>query len=107
MSNLLIYGANGYTGELITRFAAERGLKPILAGRNAAKVEALANRYGFEFRVFDLSDKRRLYAALQEVEFVVHCAGPVWVTCEGMVEACIRSKRQYPDITGDIAVVEA
>ena len=30
----LIYGANGYTGELITRFAAERGMKPILAGRS-------------------------------------------------------------------------
>ena len=27
----LIYGANGYTGELITRYAVERGVKPILA----------------------------------------------------------------------------
>ena len=41
MANFLIYGANGYTGELITRLAARKGLKPILAGRNAAKVEEL------------------------------------------------------------------
>ena len=34
MSRLLIYGANGYTGRLIAREAARRGLKPLLAGRN-------------------------------------------------------------------------
>ena len=42
MSNFLIYGANGYTGELITRYAVERGLRPVLAGRNADAVKALA-----------------------------------------------------------------
>jgi short subunit dehydrogenase-like uncharacterized protein len=103
----LIYGANGYTGELITRLAAEQGLQPILAGRNAEKVEALAKKHGFEFRVFDLSDASGLYAALQEVEFVLHCAGPFSLTSELMVEACIRSKRHYLDITGEIAVFEA
>jgi short subunit dehydrogenase-like uncharacterized protein len=107
MSNFLIYGANGYTGALVTRLAAERGLKPILAGRNAAEVEALANQYGFEFRVFDLKDTARLYAALQEIEFVLHCAGPFSLTSEMMVEACIRSKRHYLDITGEISVFEA
>ena len=30
----LIYGANGYTGQLITHLAVKEGLKPILAGRN-------------------------------------------------------------------------
>ena len=38
----LIYGANGYTGELIAREAVRRGHKPILAGRNAEKLGALA-----------------------------------------------------------------
>jgi short subunit dehydrogenase-like uncharacterized protein len=107
MSNFLIYGANGYTGELITRYAAERGLKPILAGRNAAKVEALANRYGFDFRAFDLSDPSKLDAALSEVEFVLHCAGPFSLTSAAMVEACLRTKRHYLDITGEISVFEA
>ena len=39
---LLIYGANGYTGNLIARQAAARGLSPIVAGRNREQVEALA-----------------------------------------------------------------
>src|SRR6185295_15343588 len=107
MSNFLIYGANGYTGELITRFAAEKGLKPILAGRNAAKVEALARAHGFDFRVFDLNDSAKLDAALQEVEFVLHCAGPFSLTSALMVESCLRTQRHYLDITGEISVFEA
>ena len=107
MANFLIYGANGYTGELITRFAAERGLKPILAGRNAAKVEELAKKFGMDFRAFDLSDSAKLDAALSEVDFVLHCAGPFSLTSEPMVEACLRTKRHYTDITGEISVFEA
>jgi short subunit dehydrogenase-like uncharacterized protein len=38
----MIYGANGYTGELIAREAARRGLDPVLAGRTATNVEQLA-----------------------------------------------------------------
>ena len=38
----MIYGANGYTGELIAREAVRRGHKPVLAGRTATKVEPLA-----------------------------------------------------------------
>jgi short subunit dehydrogenase-like uncharacterized protein len=105
--NFLIYGANGYTGELITRFASEQGLKPILAGRNAEKIEALAKQYGFDFRVFDLNDAAKADAALQEVEFVLHCAGPFSITSAPMVEACLRNRRHYLDITGEIAVFEA
>jgi short subunit dehydrogenase-like uncharacterized protein len=107
MKTFLIYGANGYTGELIARFAAERGLKPVLAGRNQAKIEALAQKFGFDFRVFDLRDTEKADAALRETEFVLHCAGPFSLTSAPMVEACLRNRRHYLDITGEIAVFEA
>ena len=105
-NTLLIYGANGYTGELITRMAAERGLKPILAGRNEAKVSELAAKYGFEHRAFSLDDTAKLDRALQEVDMVLHCAGPFSITSRPMVEACIRNKKHYTDITGEISVFE-
>ena len=38
----LLYGANGYTGELVARLAAAKGHRPILAGRRAGEVCALA-----------------------------------------------------------------
>lgn len=106
MSKFLIYGANGYTGELITRMAAERGLKPILAGRSEAKVAELAAKYDLEYRVFSLDDTAKLDAALQEVDMVLHCAGPFSITSRPMVEACIRNGKHYTDITGEISVFE-
>ncbi len=33
--SFLLYGAYGYTGRLIAEMAVERGLRPVLAGRNA------------------------------------------------------------------------
>ena len=92
----LLYGANGYTGELITRFAAERGMKPILAGRSEAKIPELAANYGFEYRTFALDDNEKLDAALQEVDMVLHCAGPFSLTSRPMVEACLRNKSITP-----------
>ena len=44
-SNFLLYGANGYTGKLIARLCRERNLHPILAGRDAATIEQLANEH--------------------------------------------------------------
>lgn len=107
MNNFLIYGANGYTGELITRFAVERGMKPILAGRNAIAVEELAKKHHLDYRVFSLDETERLDAALQEVDMVLHCAGPFSITSRKMVEACLRNKIHYTDITGEIAVFES
>ena len=105
--NFLIYGANGYTGELIAREAARRGLKPILGGRSQKKVEPLAKELGLVCRTFSLEDKTSLEYTLKEVDFVIHCAGPFSLTSEKMVEACIRLGKHYLDITGEIAVFEA
>jgi short subunit dehydrogenase-like uncharacterized protein len=107
MTPLLIYGANGYTGELITRMAAERGLQPVLAGRNAAAIQELASKHQLEYRVFDLDETVSLEKALDEVEMVLHCAGPFSLTSQTMLEACLSTKTHYTDITGEIAVFEA
>jgi len=83
-----IYGANGYTGELIARDAARRGLKPVLAGRSRDKVEALARELGLEARVFGLEDEVRLLAQIKGHGLVLHCAGPFSATAAPMMEAC-------------------
>ncbi|HRF42073.1 MAG TPA: hypothetical protein PK198_24945, partial [Saprospiraceae bacterium] len=40
----LLYGATGYTGQLIAEYAAGFGLQPILAGRSADKLRAMAEQ---------------------------------------------------------------
>ena len=102
----LLYGANGYTGDLITRYAVKRDLKPILAGRNESKIKEIAAKFDLPFRAFALDDAEKLDAALGETEFVLHCAGPFSLTSKPMVEACLRNKKHYLDITGEISVFE-
>ncbi len=100
----MIYGANGYTGELIAREAVERGMQPLLAGRNRQAIEALGQQLGLETRIFSLDDD--VAAALSDQELVLHCAGPFSATSAPMIEACLASKTHYLDITGEIDVFE-
>ena len=51
-----MYGANGYTGELISRYAHEYGLLPILAGRRKEVIEPLATKLNMPYRIFELDD---------------------------------------------------
>ena len=105
-TGLLIYGANGYTGELIARAAAAQGLAPVLAGRSAAAVESLARELGCEFRVFGLDDAAAVAAALSGCRVVLHCAGPFSATAAPMMAGCLAAGAHYTDITGEIDVFE-
>ena len=106
MNEFLLYGANGYTGELIARLSTSYGLKPILAGRNQIKLEALAKELGLSYRIFGLEETEKLEAALLEVPLVVHAAGPFIHTLKPMIQACLKTKRHYLDINGDINCFE-
>lgn len=107
MKNFLIYGAYGYTGQLIVEQAVQQGLKPLLAGRDEARLQALATRYNLEYRAFALENRAALEAALQEVEAVLHCAGPFVHTFRPMATACLQTHRHYMDISGEIEEFEA
>ncbi len=107
MGQFLIYGASGYTGELTARMAAARGLKPVLAGRNAAAFGPLARELGLEARVFSLGEPVALDAGLAGIDVVLHCAGPFAHTSKAMADACLRTKTHYLDITGEVVVFES
>ena len=104
---LMIYGATGYTGQLVTAEAMEVGLRPVLAGRNPAKLASVADPCALETRAVALEDADRLVETLKDVAVVVHCAGPFWRTALPMFEACLKSGTHYLDITGEIPVFEA
>lgn len=102
----MLYGANGYTGELIAREAAARGDRPVLAGRSAAKVEALAHELNLPWRAFGLSDPAEVDRGLDGIGLVLHCAGPFSATSAPMLDGCLRARAHYLDITGEIDVFE-
>lgn len=104
--SFLIYGANGYTGELIAREAKKRGLNPILAGRRADAVKALADELGFQHKAFALDNVNAVAEQIKDVDVVIHCAGPFSATSAQMIEACLQAGTHYTDISGEMDVFE-
>jgi short subunit dehydrogenase-like uncharacterized protein len=105
-NQFLLYGANGYTGQLIAKLAASYNLQPILAGRTEAVIKSLANELQLPYRIVDLDNTPALHKVLLEVKVVLHCAGPFAYTATQMVTACLQTGVHYLDINGDIAVFE-
>ena len=101
---LLIYGAYGYTGELISRAAVDRGLDPVLAGRDPDRLHALAADLDCRSRAFGLDDD--LAAQLSGIDVLLNCAGPFEATAEPFVDACLARGVDYLDITGELPVFE-
>lgn len=102
----MIYGANGYTGELIAREAANRGLTPVLAGRNIDKLSSLAKELGLAYRVFSLDDLDSILANVHDMHLVLNCAGPFSSTAVPMQEGCLNAGAHYLDITGEAFIFE-
>jgi short subunit dehydrogenase-like uncharacterized protein len=105
--DLILYGAYGYTGELIARHAVAKGLKPLLAGRDANKLQPLAKELGLEFKAFSIDDTKTLDECLQGAKVLLHCAGPFIHTYKPMMQACLKAGVNYLDITGEMKVFEA
>lgn len=104
--SLLLYGATGYTGKIITTQLVALGLRPILCGRSSAKLAALAEPLGLPYRVARLDDPAGLERALQDIGVVLHAAGPFSDTARPMVDACLRVGTHYLDISAEVHVIE-
>lgn len=103
-NKLLIYGANGYSANLIIEELISRGVKPVLAGRNEEKIKDLAEMYSCEYSVFGLEEESVIDGAIKNFSTIINCAGPFRYTAKEIIESCIRTKTNYLDITGEIPV---
>lgn len=108
--SLLIYGAYGYVGELVATEAVERGFDPIVAGRDAEKVDRIAAALdcrGVAFRLDESErERKRAVTALEDAEVVLNCAGPFVRTAVPLVERCLDADAHYLDVAGEAAVFE-
>ncbi len=100
----MLYGCTGYTGGLIVEAAVRKGMKPVLAGRNARAVKALAAKYGLEWQSFEVRD---FSGHLNGFEALALSAGPFVHTSSSAVAECLRAGAHYLDITGEMPVFAA
>lgn len=104
--NVLLYGANGHSGEVI----AEKAVKTftagrvILAGRSPGPLGKLATRLGLGYRSFGLEDPAAVARNLVGVDLVVNAAGPFALTGPALVKGCLEAGCSYVDINGEIDV---
>ncbi|CAO3590643.1 unnamed protein product [Absidia cylindrospora] len=110
--NLVVYGATGFTGELICEYIIEqkdKDLKWALAGRNLAKLEKTKQHLttideslkDIDLIIADASNPDSLDAFLCKTKVVISTVGPFINYGTPLVEACLRQKTHYVDITGE------
>jgi short subunit dehydrogenase-like uncharacterized protein len=106
MKSWLLYGAYGYTGTLIAHEAKDRGHKPVLAGRSAGKLIPLAEELDLDYMIFDLRHEETISNIVKEFDLIFLAAGPYKYTSAPMLNACLKTKTNYVDITGEIPILE-
>ncbi|MEU7994102.1 saccharopine dehydrogenase NADP-binding domain-containing protein [Micromonospora sp. NPDC049060] len=98
-----VFGAYGHTGRFVVAELRARGFVPLLCGRDADKLRALAASCpGLDIRPAPVDDPASLDRALAGAAAVVNCAGPFAVTAAGVIEAALRAGIPYVDVAAEI-----
>jgi len=106
--SVTVYGASGHTGRFVVAELGRRGWLPVLAGRDAGKLEEVAARHpGLEVRVASTDDAASLDRAVDGAAAVVNCAGPFAFTAAPVIEAALRARVPYLDVAAEADVVAA
>lgn len=97
--NVTVYGAYGHTGRFVVAELLERGWTPILSGRDAEKLAALDRR--LDVRPASVDDPSSLDRAVAGAAAVILCAGPFADTSAAVIEAALRARIPYLDVTAE------
>jgi short subunit dehydrogenase-like uncharacterized protein len=100
---IAVYGATGYTGRLVAAELRRRGADAVLAGRNPAKLEMVAEDIGGSQRTaaVSLDDAAGLRELLEPCAAVIACAGPFVRHGEAVLAAAVEAGTHYLDTTGE------
>ena len=105
-NRIVLFGATGYTGQLTARALVAQGARPVLAGRRASPLRALASELGdLEIVLADAEDQGTLRAVLTEGDVLASCVGPFSHLGKAPVEAAIAKRAHYLDCTGEPAFI--
>jgi short subunit dehydrogenase-like uncharacterized protein len=102
MTELIIYGATGYTGRIASEHAQSLGLQFTVAGRSESKLKALASSLDVEYRVFPVDDPALVEISIRGARVLLNCSGPFLHTAKPLIEACIRTGVHYLDIAAEL-----
>ncbi|WP_424536757.1 saccharopine dehydrogenase family protein [Sphaerisporangium viridialbum] len=100
---IVLFGATGFTGRLTVEALLARGVHPLLAGRDQARLEALASSLPVELptAVADVNRPATLRRIIEPGNVLISTVGPFARWGEPAVEAAIEAGGVYLDSTGE------
>lgn len=99
---LLLYGAAGYTGKIIADRAKELQLDFEIAGREYDSIKSLAEKLDVAYHVFTVEDAQAWSKALAGKTVLINAAGPFRFTAKQAIQACLKNKVHYLDISAEL-----
>lgn len=113
---IVVFGATGFTGELVARYLAGRmpeNRRWAIAGRNAARLEEVRQgllgvnpRCGVEIVVADLEQPSSLVDMARQTRVVLTTVGPYMDYGEAVLRASVEGGAHHLDITGEPDFIE-
>lgn len=105
--DVVLYGASGFVGKQTVQYFANHAspeqVRWAIAGRNRQKLEAIRDAVGVavDVLVADSQDQQAIDAIVTQTRVLLTTAGPFALYANALVDACVRFKTHYVDITGE------
>jgi short subunit dehydrogenase-like uncharacterized protein len=108
--DIVVYGATGFTGQLVAEYLAEhyrgdRDLKWAMAGRSLDKLASVRDAIGAPadtpLIVADASDPGSLKAMIDQTRSVISTVGPYLLYGSDLLAACVATGTDYFDLCGE------
>ncbi len=98
----MLFGATGYTGGLAARALVGNGARPVLAGRDRVRLEALAEELGgLETMVADVGNPTSVRALVERGDVLLATVGPFMRYGTPALAAAVDAGAHYLDSTGE------
>lgn len=105
--DVVLYGASGFVGQQTVQYFANHAspeqVRWAIAGRNRQKLEAVRDEVGVtvDVLVADSQDQSEIDAIVSQTRVILTTAGPFALYGDALVDACVRFRTHYVDITGE------
>ena len=109
--DIVVYGATGFTGQLVAEYLAEhyrndRELKWAMAGRSLEKLKSVRDAIGapadIPLIVADAADPASLKSMIDQTRSVITTVGPYLLYGNELIAACVASGTDYFDLCGEV-----
>ena len=106
--DIVVFGATSFVGQILCRYLAQRHgqngeLRWAIAGRNAAKLDAIAEdlKLTVDHLVADATDETALRKMAETTNVIVSTVGPYALYGSAVVAAAVAAGTDYCDLTGE------